>query len=154
MLRQKRVLLSDLLTFYPFIKYFHFLALYKCVLLTYSTLSTYSCLFRAAMESSSVYMCFPCYREFPTLEEVLAHQMTCTAETPQLLPNETPIEAAAAAAGLSQVYTHFTPKLIQSFIFLIKLVSPHEVILTWIDLSNSFSLNNIFFFVMLLSVIS
>lgn len=61
------------------------------------------------MESSSVYMCFPCYREFPTLEEVLAHQMTCTAETPQLLPNETPIEAAAAAAGLSQVYTHFTP---------------------------------------------
>ncbi|KAK7157566.1 hypothetical protein R3I93_008914 [Phoxinus phoxinus] len=57
----------------------------------------------AAMESSSVYMCFPCYREFPTLEEVLAHQMTCTAETPQLLPNETPIEAAAAAAGLSQV---------------------------------------------------
>ncbi|KAG1947773.1 zinc finger protein 574 isoform X2 [Pimephales promelas] len=55
------------------------------------------------MESSSVYMCFPCYREFPTLEEVLAHQMTCTAETPQLLPNETPIEAAAAAAGLSQV---------------------------------------------------
>ncbi|XP_077065979.1 zinc finger protein 574 isoform X1 [Siphateles boraxobius] len=55
------------------------------------------------MESSSVYMCFPCYREFPTLEEVLAHQMTCTAETPQLLPNETPIQAAAAAAGLSQV---------------------------------------------------
>ncbi|KAK9960776.1 hypothetical protein ABG768_008611 [Culter alburnus] len=55
------------------------------------------------MESSSVYMCFPCYREFPTLEEVLAHQMTCTAENPQLLPNETPIEAAAAAAGLPQV---------------------------------------------------
>ncbi|XP_058603342.1 zinc finger protein 574 isoform X2 [Onychostoma macrolepis] len=55
------------------------------------------------MESSSVYMCFPCYREFPTLEEVLAHQMTCTAENPQLLPNETPIEAAAAAAGLQQV---------------------------------------------------
>lgn len=55
------------------------------------------------MESSSVYMCFPCYREFPTLEEVLAHQMTCTAENPQLLPNETPVEAAAAAAGLPQV---------------------------------------------------
>ncbi|XP_016123206.1 zinc finger protein 574-like isoform X1 [Sinocyclocheilus grahami] len=55
------------------------------------------------MESSSVYMCFPCYQEFPTLEEVLAHQMTCTAENPQLLPNETPIEAAAAAAGLAQV---------------------------------------------------
>ncbi|XP_052474602.1 zinc finger protein 574 isoform X1 [Carassius gibelio] len=55
------------------------------------------------MESSSVYMCFPCYQEFPTLEEVLAHQMTCTAENPQLLPNQTPIEAAAAAAGLAQV---------------------------------------------------
>ncbi|XP_056619320.1 zinc finger protein 574 isoform X3 [Triplophysa dalaica] len=55
------------------------------------------------MESSSVYMCFPCYREFPTLEEVLAHQVTCTAENPQLMTNETPVEAAAAAAGLPQV---------------------------------------------------
>lgn len=34
----------------------------------------------AAMESSSVYMCFPCYQEFNTLEEVLKHQLTCTAE--------------------------------------------------------------------------
>uniref|UniRef100_A0A673CN12 Zinc finger protein 574 n=1 Tax=Sphaeramia orbicularis TaxID=375764 RepID=A0A673CN12_9TELE len=32
------------------------------------------------MESSSVYMCFPCYQEFNTLEEVLKHQLTCTAE--------------------------------------------------------------------------
>lgn len=32
------------------------------------------------MESSSVYMCFPCYQEFNTLEEVLEHQLTCTAE--------------------------------------------------------------------------
>ncbi|KAM9309308.1 zinc finger protein 574 isoform 2-T4 [Pholidichthys leucotaenia] len=32
------------------------------------------------MESSSVYMCFPCYREFNTLEEVLEHQLTCTTE--------------------------------------------------------------------------
>uniref|UniRef100_A0A8D3A9G5 Zinc finger protein 574 n=1 Tax=Scophthalmus maximus TaxID=52904 RepID=A0A8D3A9G5_SCOMX len=32
------------------------------------------------MESSSVYMCFPCYQEFDTLEEVLKHQLTCTAE--------------------------------------------------------------------------
>ncbi|XP_051574398.1 zinc finger protein 574-like isoform X1 [Myxocyprinus asiaticus] len=55
------------------------------------------------MESTSVYMCFPCYQEFPTLEEVLAHQMTCTAENPHLVTNETPIEAVAAAAGLPQV---------------------------------------------------
>lgn len=32
------------------------------------------------METSSVYMCFPCYQEFDTLEEVLKHQLTCTAE--------------------------------------------------------------------------
>ncbi|KAF3692115.1 Zinc finger protein 574 [Channa argus] len=36
------------------------------------------------MESSSVYMCFPCYQEFNTLEEVLKHQLTCTAEDEQL----------------------------------------------------------------------
>ncbi|XP_022612475.1 zinc finger protein 271-like [Seriola dumerili] len=35
------------------------------------------------MESSSVYMCFPCYQEFNTLEEVLKHQLTCTAEDEQ-----------------------------------------------------------------------
>ncbi|XP_072250039.1 zinc finger protein 574 isoform X1 [Leuresthes tenuis] len=35
------------------------------------------------MESSSVYMCFPCYQEFNTLEEVLKHQLTCTAEEEQ-----------------------------------------------------------------------
>ncbi|KAM6968145.1 zinc finger protein 574 [Aplochiton taeniatus] len=32
------------------------------------------------MESSSVYMCFPCYQEFDTLDEVLKHQLTCTEE--------------------------------------------------------------------------
>ncbi|XP_063069176.1 zinc finger protein 574 isoform X2 [Engraulis encrasicolus] len=32
--------------------------------------------------SSSVYMCFPCYQEFPTLEEVLAHQVNCSVEAP------------------------------------------------------------------------
>ncbi|KAF7656743.1 hypothetical protein LDENG_00037130 [Lucifuga dentata] len=32
------------------------------------------------METSSVYMCFPCYQEFNTLEEVLKHQLTCTAD--------------------------------------------------------------------------
>ncbi|KAK1895036.1 Zinc finger protein 574 [Dissostichus eleginoides] len=36
-----------------------------------------------ATESSSVYMCFPCYQEFNTLEEVLQHQLTCTAEDEQ-----------------------------------------------------------------------
>ncbi|XP_017270752.1 zinc finger protein 574 isoform X2 [Kryptolebias marmoratus] len=35
------------------------------------------------MEGSSVYMCFPCYQEFNTLEEVLKHQLTCTAEEEQ-----------------------------------------------------------------------
>uniref|UniRef100_A0A3P9J3D8 Zinc finger protein 574 n=1 Tax=Oryzias latipes TaxID=8090 RepID=A0A3P9J3D8_ORYLA len=35
------------------------------------------------METSSVYMCFPCYQEFNTLEEVLKHQLTCTAEEEQ-----------------------------------------------------------------------
>ncbi|KAG7216939.1 hypothetical protein INR49_001593 [Caranx melampygus] len=37
----------------------------------------------SAMEGSSVYMCFPCYQEFNTLEEVLKHQLTCTAEDEQ-----------------------------------------------------------------------
>ncbi|KAM7421158.1 hypothetical protein PAMA_015357 [Pampus argenteus] len=40
-----------------------------------------------AMESSSVYMCFPCYQEFNTLEEVLKHQLTCTAEDDQPDPS-------------------------------------------------------------------
>ncbi|KAL7875191.1 hypothetical protein SRHO_G00061610 [Serrasalmus rhombeus] len=53
------------------------------------------------MESSSVYMCFPCYREFPTLEEVLTHQLTCTAESTEPLPAGTPMEAAVAA-GLQE----------------------------------------------------
>lgn len=30
-----------------------------------------------------MYMCFPCYREFNTLEEVLEHQLTCAAEDEQ-----------------------------------------------------------------------
>ncbi|XP_037641270.1 zinc finger protein 574 isoform X2 [Sebastes umbrosus] len=44
-----------------------------------------------AMESSSVYMCFPCYQEFNTLEEVLEHQLTCTAEDEQLEAPGTPV---------------------------------------------------------------
>ncbi|XP_029308279.1 zinc finger protein 574 isoform X2 [Cottoperca gobio] len=44
------------------------------------------------MESSSVYMCFPCYQEFNTLEEVLEHQLTCTAEDEQPeTPGTTPV---------------------------------------------------------------
>lgn len=43
------------------------------------------------MESSSVYMCFPCYQEFNTLEEVLEHQLTCTAEDEQLEQPGTPV---------------------------------------------------------------
>ncbi|XP_028282023.1 zinc finger protein 574 isoform X2 [Parambassis ranga] len=42
------------------------------------------------MESSSVYMCFPCYQEFNTLEEVLKHQLTCTAEDDQPDTSGTP----------------------------------------------------------------
>ncbi|XP_046893768.1 zinc finger protein 574 isoform X1 [Hypomesus transpacificus] len=43
------------------------------------------------VDSSSVYMCFPCYQEFNTLEEVLTHQMTCTAEAvaPPVATDET-----------------------------------------------------------------
>ncbi|KAI1886243.1 hypothetical protein AGOR_G00211980, partial [Albula goreensis] len=29
---------------------------------------------------TSVYMCFPCYQEFSSLEEVLVHQLTCNPE--------------------------------------------------------------------------
>ncbi|XP_061530313.1 zinc finger protein 574 [Phycodurus eques] len=44
------------------------------------------------METQSVYMCFPCYKEFNTLEEVLKHQMTCTAEEDQADPSHvTPV---------------------------------------------------------------
>lgn len=75
------------------------------------------CFSPAAMESSSVYMCFPCYQEFPTLEEVLTHQLTCTAENTQPLTVGSAVEAAAMSAGLAQVLfvTHATyTQLIQS----------------------------------------
>ena len=40
------------------------------------------------MESAtSVYMCFPCYQEFETLEEVLKHQLTCNAEATEPAPD-------------------------------------------------------------------
>ena len=61
----------------------------------YYSLSPSLSLSPAAMEtdSSSVYMCFPCYQEFNTLEEVLTHQMTCTAEAvaPPVATDETAV---------------------------------------------------------------
>lgn len=55
------------------------------------------------MESSSVYMCFPCYKEFNTLEEVLKHQLTCTAEEAQ--PDTSGISPDAGAALQAEVIT-------------------------------------------------
>ncbi|KAJ8005221.1 hypothetical protein DPEC_G00144380 [Dallia pectoralis] len=48
--------------------------------------------------TSSVYMCFPCYQEFDTLEEVLAHQLTCNTDT---VGNEA-LTTAANPAHLQQ----------------------------------------------------
>uniref|UniRef100_A0A3Q2P8M0 Zinc finger protein 574 n=1 Tax=Fundulus heteroclitus TaxID=8078 RepID=A0A3Q2P8M0_FUNHE len=52
------------------------------------------------METTSVYMCFPCYQEFDTLEEVLQHQLTCTAEEDQ------PSSSGADASGVPQLEAH------------------------------------------------
>lgn len=41
--------------------------------------------------TTSVYMCFPCYQEFDTLEEVLKHQLTCSAEEEKPPPPETAV---------------------------------------------------------------
>lgn len=41
--------------------------------------------------TTSVYMCFPCYQEFDTLEEVLKHQLTCSAEEEKHLAPETAV---------------------------------------------------------------
>ncbi|XP_027003595.1 zinc finger protein 574 isoform X1 [Tachysurus fulvidraco] len=71
----------------------------------------YNRLNSAAMESSSVYMCFPCYREFPTLEEVLTHQLTCTAENTQPLTVSTALEAAAISAGLPELEAQYVPEV-------------------------------------------
>ncbi|TNN81731.1 Zinc finger protein 574 [Liparis tanakae] len=58
----------------------------------------------SAMESSSVYMCFPCYQEFNTLEEVLEHQLTCTAEDEQLeAPGTTPLTVPLLQTQQQQV---------------------------------------------------
>ncbi|XP_049336678.1 zinc finger protein 574 [Astyanax mexicanus] len=53
------------------------------------------------MEGSSVYMCFPCYREFPTLEEVLTHQLTCTAENTGPPPAGTLVDSTAGISELA-----------------------------------------------------
>ena len=48
------------------------------------------------MESAtSVYMCFPCYQEFETLEEVLKHQLTCNAEATEPAPDVSGIASIA-----------------------------------------------------------
>uniref|UniRef100_A0A8C6SVF6 Zinc finger protein 574 n=1 Tax=Neogobius melanostomus TaxID=47308 RepID=A0A8C6SVF6_9GOBI len=44
--------------------------------------------------TTSVYMCFPCYQEFDTLEEVLKHQLTCSAEEEKPPPSGTPVVEA------------------------------------------------------------
>lgn len=41
--------------------------------------------------TTSVYMCFPCYQEFDTLEEVLKHQLTCSAEEEKPTAPETAV---------------------------------------------------------------
>lgn len=60
------------------------------------------------MESASVYMCFPCYREFNTLEEVLEHQLTCTAEDEQQdTTATTPVTVPVLQTGVNTVLASF-----------------------------------------------
>ncbi|KAM4567426.1 zinc finger protein 574 isoform 1-T2 [Fundulus diaphanus] len=56
------------------------------------------------METTSVYMCFPCYQEFDTLEEVLQHQLSCTAEEDQ--PSSSGADAASADVPVLQTQPH------------------------------------------------
>nr|XP_029510020.1 zinc finger protein 526-like isoform X2 [Oncorhynchus nerka] len=55
-----------------------------------------------AMDSASVYMCFPCYQEFDTLEEVLAHQLTCTTEN---VGSGAPTPVSIPFLQTQQIYT-------------------------------------------------
>ncbi len=64
------------------------------------------------MESSSVYMCFPCYQEFNTLEEVLEHQLTCTAE------DEQPDTSGATAVTLPVLQSRVNTGTVSSLPFL------------------------------------
>lgn len=59
------------------------------------------------MEASSVYMCFPCYREFNTLEEVLQHQLTCTAE------EEQPDTSGAAPVAVPVLQARVNPEQVR-----------------------------------------
>uniref|UniRef100_A0A8C2ZLH8 Zinc finger protein 574 n=1 Tax=Cyclopterus lumpus TaxID=8103 RepID=A0A8C2ZLH8_CYCLU len=68
------------------------------------------------MESSSVYMCFPCYQEFNTLEEVLEHQLTCTAEDEQLeTPGTTPLTVPLLQTQVNTGTVHNLPFLSYEF---------------------------------------
>uniref|UniRef100_A0A3Q3KS16 C2H2-type domain-containing protein n=1 Tax=Monopterus albus TaxID=43700 RepID=A0A3Q3KS16_MONAL len=68
------------------------------------------------MEATSVYMCFPCYQEFNTLEEVLKHQLTCTADEEQpntsgATPVTFPVLQAQVNTGTVNTLSSRTPKL-------------------------------------------
>ncbi|CAL8247457.1 unnamed protein product [Lota lota] len=56
------------------------------------------------MESAtSVYMCFPCYQEFETLDEVLKHQLTCNAEATEPAPDVSGIASITVQQTQQQV---------------------------------------------------
>ncbi|KAM9851767.1 zinc finger protein 574 [Aulostomus maculatus] len=63
------------------------------------------------METSSVYMCFPCYKEFNTLEEVLKHQLTCTAEEEQPVVSGTTPVTVPVVHTQQQVSTGVVPQI-------------------------------------------
>lgn len=71
----------------------------------------------AAMESSSVYMCFPCYREFNTLEEVLEHQLTCTAD------EEQPGTSGATSVNIPELQVNAILVVLLLFFFFLSVVS-------------------------------
>lgn len=54
-----------------------------------------------------MYMCFPCYREFNTLEEVLQHQLTCTAE------DEQPDTSGTAPIAVPVLQTRVIPEQVR-----------------------------------------
>lgn len=54
-------------------------------------------------------MCFPCYREFNTLEEVLQHQLTCTAE------EEQPDTSGTAPITVPVLQTRVNPEQVRPF---------------------------------------
>ncbi|KAK0147177.1 Zinc finger protein 574 [Merluccius polli] len=58
--------------------------------------------------SSSVYMCFPCYQEFETLEEVLKHQLTCNAEATEPAPDASGITSIT----VQQTQQHIVGQLV------------------------------------------